>query len=329
MRAFRPARRTSLVTLSVLAASPLVGHAQNDFPDRPIRLVVPYAPGGSGDQVARALAEHIGKTLGQPVIVDNKPGGNTIIAAETVARSKPDGYTLFLSSNASLVLNGLLRPKLQYDARRDFASVALVTNLPLVIVVNPSVPAKDIGEFIAYVKANPDKLNFASVGVGNPLHLAVELFLSEIGSEMAHVPYQGSAPALTAVIGGEVQVFFDVVSTALPLIQAGRVRALAVTGRERLPVLPELPTLAESGLKDFEAATWFGVSVPKATPEAIVARLNEAVGAALADPAFSKRFEGQGLLAFAPNTPAEMDEFVARDREKWAEVIKAKNITLD
>jgi tripartite-type tricarboxylate transporter receptor subunit TctC len=299
------------------------------YPTKPIRLIVPYTPGGAADQLARVLGNRLGKDLGQPVIIENKPGANTAIGAQHVAQAAPDGYTIFLASSASMVLNPLLYSKLTYNPERDLAPVSLLTTLPLVMIVNPAVPAKTVGEFVNLAKSQPGKINFASVGTGNPLHLAGELFKMEAGIDMIHVPYSGSAPALTAVMSGEVHTFFDVVSTSLPLIKTGKVRGLAVTTSERLKVLPDLPTVAEVGYPRYEASTWFGVAVPKNTPSDVVETLNAAINKTLKDKSFRDQFESLGLVVHMPNKPNEVSSFIQRDREKWGALIKAKQISLD
>ncbi|MDH3063610.1 tripartite tricarboxylate transporter substrate binding protein [Achromobacter insolitus] len=299
------------------------------FPDKPVKLVVPYTPGGSADQLSRMLAEGLSRDLGQPVVVENKPGANTMIAATQVARSAPDGYTLLLASNASMVLNPMLYQRIAYDAARDFRVLGIVAELPLVVVANNEVPAATLAEFVGYAKARPGKLNYASVGIGNPLQLATELLKSRTGMDVAHIPYNGSAPALTSLMGNDTQLMVDVVSTSLPLVRERKIKALAVTTSERLAVLPDVPTVAESGFPGFRAATWFGVAVPSAVPQAEAQRLREAVDKVLKDPAFRRRFEPLGLVIQAPRGQADIDAYVQEDRQRWGEVIKANAIKLD
>ncbi|MFY3551000.1 Bug family tripartite tricarboxylate transporter substrate binding protein [Achromobacter insolitus] len=299
------------------------------FPDKPVKLVVPYTPGGSADQLSRMLAEGLSRDLGQPVVVENKPGANTMIAATQVARSAPDGYTLLLASNASMVLNPMLYQRIAYDAARDFRVLGIVAELPLVVVANNEVPAATLAEFVGYAKARPGKLNYASVGIGNPLQLATELLKSRTGMDVAHIPYNGSAPALTSLMGNDTQLMVDVVSTSLPLVRERKIKALAVTTSERLAVLPDVPTVAESGFPGFRAATWFGVAVPSAVPQAEAQRLREAVDKVLKDPAFRGRFEPLGLVIQGPRGQADIDAYVQEDRQRWGEVIKAHAIKLD
>jgi tripartite-type tricarboxylate transporter receptor subunit TctC len=294
-----------------------------------VKLVVPYTPGGAADQLSRVLAERLSRELGQPVVVENKPGANTMIAATQVARAQPDGYTLFLASNASMVLNPMLYQKIAYDAARDFRVLSVVAELPLVVVANNAVPATTLAQFVSYAKTRPGKLNYASVGIGNPLQLATELLKSRTGVDIAHIPYNGSAPALSSLMANDTQLMVDVISTSLPLVKENKIKALAVTTAERLPVLPDVPTVAESGFPGFRAATWFGIAVPQATPAAEGRALQEAVARVMAQPDFRERFQTLGLVIQAPRDQAETDRYVAEDRERWGAVIQANHIKLD
>ncbi|WP_338879284.1 tripartite tricarboxylate transporter substrate binding protein [Achromobacter veterisilvae] len=318
--------RIAAVAIFALAGPPA---ALASFPDKPVKLVVPYTPGGSADQLSRMLAEGLSRDLGQPVVVENKPGANTMIAATQVARSAPDGYTLLLASNASMVLNPMLYQRIAYDAARDFRVLGIAAELPLVVVANNEVPAATLAEFVGYAKARPGKLNYASVGIGNPLQLATELLKSRTGMDVAHIPYNGSAPALTSLMGNDTQLMVDVISTSLPLVRERKIKALAVTTSERLAVLPDVPTVAESGFPGFRAATWFGVAVPGAVPRAEAQRLRAAVDKVLKDPAFRGRFEPLGLVIQAPRSQADVDAYVEEDRQRWGAVIKANAIKLD
>jgi len=321
IQAFRSA------ALALCAAMALAAPAHAAWPERPVKLVVPYAPGGSTDQLARAVADRLSRELGQPVIVENRPGANTIVAGEAVSRAPADGYTLMMASVASLVLNPLLYKTLPYDAR-EFAPLAVIAEIPLIVVVNPVVPANTVAEFIAWTKANPGKVNYASVGLGNPIQLAAELFRMQTGADMTHIPYNGSAPALTALLAGDVHVMFDVVSTSLPHVRAGKLRALAATTRERLAVLPQLPTVAETGYPNYEAYTWFGVAMLKKSPTEAQDKVAAALRKIQADPAFKKQFDSLGLNVLAPREGPEVEKFVARDRERWGSVIRARGISL-
>ena len=318
-------RAAAAMWVCAAAASPAVAA----FPDRPLKLVVPYTPGGAADQLSRVLAERLSRELAQPVVVENKPGANTMIAATQVARSQPDGYTLFLASNASMVLNPMLYQKIAYDAARDFSVLSVVAELPLVVVANNEVPAATLAQFVGVAKARPGKLNYASVGIGNPLQLATELLKSRTGMDVAHIPYNGSAPALSSLMANDTQLMVDVISTSLPLVKEGKIKALAVTTAERLPVLPDVPTVAESGFPGFRAATWFGVAVPAATPAAEAGALRDAVAKVMRQPDFRERFQALGLVIQAPRDQTETERYVAEDRERWGEVIRANHIKLD
>ncbi len=322
--------RLRSLTFTVMAAVCLlasIAQAQN-FPTKPLKLVVPYAPGGVTDQLARAVAERLGQALGQSVVVENKPGANTIIGAEAVARATPDGYTLFMGSSASLAVNALLYQKLPYDPKRDFAGVTLLAQTSLVMEVPSSVPANTVKEFVDLAKAKPGSMNFASVGNGNPLHLAGELFNSMAGVQIVHVPYNGSAPALTALLGGQVQLMYDAILTSQPHIKAGKLRALATTGAKRISILPDVPTIAESGYPGYEAGIWFALVVPNATPAAIVQRLNAEATKILRQPEMKARFDGLAL-ELIPSTPEEVLQFADREQARWARLIREKNIRLE
>lgn len=302
--------------------------AAQTWPPRPLRLIVPYAPGGVTDILARAVATGLGAQLGQQVVVENRPGANTIIGAQAVAQSAPDGLTLLMASGASTVLNPLLYRQLPYDAARDLRVLGIVVETPLVMVVPSSLPVRDVAGFIRHAKANPDGLNYASVGLGNPIQLAAELFAMGAGITLTNVVYPGSAPSLLALAAGEVQVMFDVIGTSLPQIREGRLRALAVTTRERLAVLPDVPTIAESGLPGYQAATWFGLAVPRAVPETVAARLRAALAAVQGDAEFARRFGDLGLVVQPPREDAAIEAYLMEERERWGRVIQARGITL-
>ncbi|MCK8787282.1 tripartite tricarboxylate transporter substrate-binding protein [Roseomonas sp. NAR14] len=303
--------------------------AQPWQPERPLRLVVPYAPGGATDLLGRAIAERLGRELGQAVVVENRPGANTIVGTELVARAAPDGHTLLMASGASLVLNPLLYRRLPYDADRDLLALAIMVEAPLVMVVPPRLAASDVAEFVALARRAGDATNYATVGNGNPIQLAAELFRMAAGIDMTGVVYPGSAPALAALVAGDVQVMFDVVLTALPLVREGRLRALAVTTRGRLPALPDVPTVAESGFPGYEAGTWFGVAVPRATPAAAAERLRAALAAVQRDADFAARFDALGLLVQPPRDAAAIAAHLAAERTRWGGVIRARGIALD
>lgn len=323
-------------TFAQLAAGALglalaIGHAPATFaawPERPVKLVVPYTPGGSTDQFGRALAEGMARDLKQPVVVENRPGANTMVGTQSVARAQPDGYTMLMGTSASMVLNPMLYKKTGYDPK-DFKVITIGIEVPLVVVTNTQVPAANTRDFAAYAKAAGGKLNYSSVGLGNPLQLATEMLKSELGIDMTHVPYNGSAPALSALLANDTQLMVDVVSTSLPHIKAGKLKALAVTSNARLDVLPNVPTVAESGYPGFHAATWFGLAVPAQTPPEAVARLQAAAARVLTDPQFRSTFGALGLVVQAPRTQAEIDRYVAADRDNWGKVIRANHISLD
>lgn len=312
-----------------LALTAVATQASAAYPDRPITLVVPYAPGGSTDAMARGLANELSKELGQPVIVENKPGANTIIASSTVARAKPDGYTVLVASSASMVLNPLLYNKLNYNPDKDLRLLAVVAEAPLVIVANDKVPASTLPEFVSYARAHANQVNYGSVGLGNPLQLATELLKSELDFEATHVPFNGSAPALASLLAGDTQLMIDIVSTSLPHIRSGRLKALAVTGDDRLAVLPDVPTVAESAVPGFRAATWFGVVVPSETPPEVAQRLQDAVSTVMVTPAFKTLLQTQTLIEQPVRSDAELASYVGRDRDTWGKVIRERNIVLD
>ena len=298
------------------------------FPSKPLKLVVPYAAGGATDQLARAIAEPLGRSLGQAVVVENKPGGNTIVGADLVAKSPSDGYTLFMGSAASLAINSLLYSKLPYDPNTDFAGITMLAASPLVMVVPATLPVNNVKEFVEYAKRRPDAINFASVGNGNPLHLAAELFKIAAGIEMTHVPYSGSVPALTALMGNQVQTMFDAPLSSNPHIQSGKLRALAVTGNKGLALLPNIPTIAASGYPGYEAGVWFALVVPKATPAAIVARLNSEVTKILSEPVMKARFDGLAL-ELIPGPADEVSKYAALEQTRWSRLIREKGIRLE
>ena len=293
------------------------------YPTRPVRLVVTTPAGGSPDIIARLIGQWISERLGQPIVVDNRSGASGNIGTEIVVRAPPDGYTLLMALSANAI-NASVYDNLPFNFIRDTAPVASIASIPLVMEVNPSVPAKTVPEFIAYAKANPGKLTMASSGVGTPLHVSGELFKMMAGVDMVHVPYRGEALALPDLISGQVQVLFGVMPASLGYIRAGKLRALAVTTAKRQEPLPDVPTVGEF-LPGFEARGWYGVVVPKATPTEIVEKLNKEINAALADPNMKKRLTDLGAAVFA-GSPADFGKFIADETEKWAKVIRAANV---
>jgi tripartite-type tricarboxylate transporter receptor subunit TctC len=326
----RPARFvlvSCLVIAVVLVATPNSRAA--DFPIRPIRLVIPYAAGGPTDIFGRLVAEYLGKDLKQAVFVENKPGAQGAIAAEMVAHAVPDGYTLLGTSGSVIILNPLLYKKLSYDPVRDFRMLALVTETPVVMCVNPSVPAKTIAEFVAYAKQNPGKLNFGSSGTGSFTHLAAEMFQQMAGIEMTHVAYKGAAPAMTDVMSGNIQLMFESVSLAVPPVQSGLLRPLGVSSTSRISDLPDVPTIAESGYPAYYVSVWNGVAVPASLPDDIARILTDSLNRVMNDPGFRASLEKVGYTALRPRSPAAITEFIDAERNRWSAVIKAQNISLD
>ncbi|UUX95205.1 tripartite tricarboxylate transporter substrate binding protein [Aquabacterium sp. J223] len=320
-------RRAVLVAMGgglALAARPALAA----WPEKPIRLIVPYPPGGITDVLGRSLAEAMRRELAQTVVVENKPGANSGLGAQALAASPADGYTVLLGAASTVVLNPMLNSKIGYDPR-EFTPVGRIADTPLVVVVKADSPLTSLADLLAAAKAQPGRLAYGSTGVGSSLHLAGELLQSATGTEMLHVPYKGSAPALNGVLSGETQFLVDSIGSSMPLIKGGRVRALAVTTAQRLPILPEVPTVAEAGVAGFDVSTWFGLFVPRQTPEEAVRRLNAAVASAVREAAFRTQFEGLGMIVSQPGSPQAFDRFIKAEAGKWAPLIKAKNIVLE
>ncbi|MBK8741890.1 MAG: tripartite tricarboxylate transporter substrate binding protein [Betaproteobacteria bacterium] len=306
-----------------LAAAAL---AQQGYPNRTIKIVSPYASGGSSSALARLLAERMSQNWGQPVIVDDRPGGNTIIGSEAVARSAPDGYTILWQASAH-VINPLLF-KTPYDAIKDFIPVGTVGSTELMLVVNPAVPLNSVQDVIAAAKAKPDSLNYASTGVGGPPHIAAELFKSMTGTRIQHIPYKGVGPAMTDLVGGQVQIAFQTPAAALQFVKTGKLRALAISGDKRLPALPDVPTFAEAGLSNFDVKFWFGVFVPAGTPKDIVDKLSAEVARIITVPEVVTKLDGAGLLPFT-STPVEFAKLVQTDSIRYERLIKEAKITAE
>ena len=293
------------------------------YPTQPVRWIVPFPPGGPTDILARLMGQWLSERLGQPFVIENRPGAGSNIGTEAVVKAPADGHTLLLATAANAI-NGTLYDKLSFNFMRDIAPVAGLIRGPNVVVVNASFPAKTVPEFIAYAKANPGKLNMASPGNGTTPHVAGELFKMMAGVNLVHVPYRGAAPALTDLLGGQVQVMFGTMPSSIDYIRDGKLRALAVTGATRQEALPDVPTVGEF-LPGFEARGWYGIVVPKATPTQIVEKLNQEINAALADPNMKKRLTDLGCAVFA-GSPADFGKFIADETEKWAKVVRAANI---
>jgi tripartite-type tricarboxylate transporter receptor subunit TctC len=318
-------RRRFLHLAAGAAALPAVSRfawAQT-YPSRPLRWIIGFPPGGGADTVARIMGPWLSERLGQPVIIENRPGASTNIAAQAVINSPPDGYTL-LFLGLSTVVNASLFVNLPFDIQRDIAPVSGLIDYPMVMVAHPSVPARTIGEIIAHAKANPGKVSMASFGTGSASHLAGELFKIMAGVDMVHVPYRGGAPMILDLVGGQVQVGIDVMTTSLPHIRTGALRALGVAGTKRFDMLPDVPTIAET-VPEYEARTWAGVGVPRGTPPEIIARLNRDINAGLANPTIRARLADVGTVPMVL-TAAEFGAYIATESEKWAKVVKLAGI---
>lgn len=315
---------------SVLAAGALIGGwvphvAGQNYPARAVRMVVPFPPGGGTDFIARAVGLKLAELWGQPVVMDNRPGGTTVLGAELVARAPPDGYTLFVTPVPFSIVPSL-QPKLPFDPVKDFEPVALFNTAPLVFIVNPVVPARTVKELVALAKAKPGVLNFGSSGTGSSNHLAGELFNAMAGVKIAHIPYKGSTPSLIDLVGGHVDVVVSTLTSALGLIRAGKVRPIAVTGLKRSPLLPDLPTMHESGLKGFQADGWNGLSAPARTPREIINRINADVARVLNSPEVIDKFRNEGAEP-APMSPEQFAAFVRDEISKWGKVVRVAGIT--
>lgn len=324
-------RRTTLMALAALAATAGAGTtwAQAPFPHKTMSLVVPYSPGGPTDAMARTLANAIKPILGQTMIVENRAGAGANIGAEYVARAEADGHTLLFGTSAPLAINMNLYQKINYDPFKSFAPIIQVGYLPNVLVVHPSLPAKNVKELIAYAKVNPGKLAFASSGSGASSHLAGVLFNMRAGTDIQHIPYKGTGPALNDLLGGQVAMSFTDVLTALPHIKAGKLRVLGVTSASRSRALPDVPTLMEQGLKDFDASVFFGIVAPSGTPQDVVTKLNAAFTQVLQQPDVKQHLAQQGLEPPPQYTPAQLAVYMRSEAAKWREVIKVSGARAD
>jgi tripartite-type tricarboxylate transporter receptor subunit TctC len=318
-------RRQFLYLSSGAAALPALSRTAraDSYPSRPVRWIVGFAPGGGNDIVARLMGQWMSEHLGQPFVIENRPGAATNIATEAVVNAAPDGYTLlFVAPGAAI--NATLYEKLNFNFIRDIAPIASIMRVPNVMVVNPSVPAQTVLEFIVYAKANPGKVNMASPGVGTSVHLSGELFKLMTGVDMVHVPYKGSAPSLTDLLGGQVQVSFATMPSSIEYIKTGRLRALAVTTATRSPALPEVPTVGEF-VPGYEVSTWYGVCAPMGTPAEVIDKINREINAGLADPAMKARLADLGGITMV-GSPDDFGKLIADETEKWGKVIRAANI---
>ena len=317
-------RRGLLVALTALACSMAgVVHAQSSasWPDKPIKIIVGYSAGGATDILARLVAVKMGNTLGQSVIVENKPGANSNVGAEIVARSPADGYTLYAFSIANTI-NMSLYPKLGYDALKDLEPVGMIAKIPNILVVNPNLPIKTVADYVRYAKESKDGVTFASSGSGSSIHLSGEMFKMQSKIQMLHIPYKGSAPAVTDLLGGQVDSMFDNAPSAMPHIQSGKLRAVGITSAQRSPLLPEVPTLAESGYPNFDVQSWFALAAPAGTPKPTIEKLNAALNKALTAPDVRQRLQELGATP-EPGSPEKMRDFATAEVKRWREVVKA------
>ncbi len=312
---------------ALFACIAMVVSAQS-YPNRTIRLVVPFPAAGTTDILARAAAQKLTEAFGQSVIVDNRPGAAGNIGSDLVAKSAPDGYTLLMGTVGTHAINPSLYSKMPYDHVKDFVPVVLVAGVPNVLVVNPALPVNSVADLIKLAKDKPGQINFASSGSGTSIHLSGELFKTMAGVDITHIPYKGSSPALTDLIGGQVQIMFDNLPSALPQIKAGKLRAIAVTSSKRAPVLPDVPTISESGVPGFEASSWFGMLAPAGTPAPIVARINAEVNKWLQSAEAREKLLSQGAEA-AGGSPQQFANHIRAESEKWAKVVKASGAKVD
>ena len=320
--------QTMLVATMALLALPAGAQGAATYPTKPIKIVVPFPPGGATDILARAIGAELQKAFGQSVLIENKAGAGGNPGADMVAKSPPDGYTLVMATVGTHGINMSLYSKMPYDAVKDFEPITLVAGVPNLLVVHPSVAAKSVAELTALAKAQPGKLNVASSGNGTSIHMAAELYKMMAGVDILHVPYKGSSFAMTDLLGGQVQLMFDNMPSALPQVKAGKLRALAVTSPKRSSALPDVPTMDEEGLKGFDATSWFGLLAPAGTPKDIIAKLNAAAVKALATPEMRERLASQGAEAVG-NTPDQFAAFIKAEIEKWAKTVKASGARVD
>ena len=302
--------------------------AADNFPDRPVRIVVPYPPGGFNDTLARVAGDRLTKIWNQPVLVENRPGGNTLIGNNVVAKSPPDGYTILITPLPFAALPGLYGAKLPYDALKDFQPLILAGNTQNVLAVRNELPVNNVKELLDYAKKNPGKLNYGSTGSGSSNHLSMELLMRMTGTRMTHVPYKGSAPAVLAIIAGDIDVLFDNLPNLLQQVKAGKMKAIAVTGSDRASLLPSLPTVAEAGVPGYEVSVWFGMQLPAGTPKPLVERMNQDIARVIREPDVVKLFREQGVEVIA-SSPEVFGKLVQREVAKWTEVINGANIKVE
>ena len=319
--------RSLMLAFGMASAAAALPALAQTYPARPVRVVVPFAAGGPADVYARVMAQRLQEALGQPFVVDNRPGAGSVIGTDAVAKSAPDGYTLLLMSNAHTVNESLI-PNKPFQLMRDFVAIAPINYSDLVLVANPALPVSTLKDLISQAKAKPGKFNYASSGPGTPYHMAGELFKSMAGVSLVHIPYRGSSGARTDVIGGQVDVMFDAVTTMAEQVKAGKVKALATTGKQRSEVLPNVPTMSEAGVPGYEATIWLGLMAPRGAPKAVVDRLNDAVSKIVAQPEIRQLWGKQGAVPLVM-TPEVFDKYIRDDIVKWARVIKTAHINVD
>jgi tripartite-type tricarboxylate transporter receptor subunit TctC len=319
-----------LILVSITLAGPgAAGTAMaQGYPNKPLHLIVPFAAGGTGDVLGRLLASKMSESLGQPVVVEFKPGAGTTLGTDFVAKSPPDGYTILFSASTTMSINASLYSKLPYDTLKDLAPVGQLASIPNMLVANHALPANTVPELIALAKSNPGKLNYASPGSGTTPHLAGELFNTAAGIKMVHIPYKGAGPAIIDVLGGHVPMLFDNIPSVQPQVNSGKMKAIAVTSAKRSPAMPNVPTFAEAGLAGFEANSWWAILAPAGTPKEIIARLNAEVVKALNDPGLRERFLGLGADP-APGTPEECGAHIKGEVGKWAAIVKVSGARVD
>lgn len=317
-----------LKTIAALAATGLLAITPQvlaqDYPTKPIRMIVPFAPGGGSDISARTMTDAFGQALGTTIVVDNRPGAGSVLGADIASKAVPDGYTLFLG-NISMAFNAALYKKLPFNAIRDFAPISLATEQPNIIVTHSSLPAKTLQEFVNMAKKQPGKLTYASAGLGSGTHLAMEMLMMSQKIKLVHVPYKGTGPAVTALLGNETSAFMSTFASALPHVKSGRLRGIAVTTKTRSPVLPDVPTVEQSGVPGFEYATWYGILTQSAVPKPIVEKLNKTIVAVMSTPDMKQRYARQGMEAI-PGTSAEFVKLLRSETDKWAKVVREAKI---
>jgi len=317
-----------LLAALALAASNVFAQGAASYQNKPIRIIVPFTAAGTTDILARAVGHELNKAWGQPVLIENRPGAGGNLGSDMVAKAAPDGYTLLVGAVSPQAINVTLYPKMPYDVMRDFAHITLIATVPNLLEVHPGVPVKTVRELIDLAKSKPGQLAYASSGSGTSIHLSAELFKSMAGVDMLHIPYKGSAPAVTDLIAGQVQLMFDNLPSSLAQVKAGKLRAIAVTTRERSPALPDVPTIAESGLPGYEASSWFGMHAPAGTARDIVAKIYSTTAKSLRTPEMMERLASQGAQPVG-NTPEEFSEFIRAEIAKWGQVVKASGARVD